>query len=186
MKKLKNALRMMLYAVISTILALIFLLILNYFSFYVHEFGHASAATLSIMTRHESSITINFTYIPYLNYFKVPQQTISKLPKIMSIYGVLFTMVFYALIFISLIFIISKIKSLRENKRIEFCIATFLILLIFRDVILNLFCGTDGFNLYCNQNLISMLNYLFLLLLLLTLGWFFMEILYLKKFRREK
>lgn len=174
--------RIFIYSTIAVVLALITFLILNYCQFYVHEFGHASSAVLYTMTTHNESITINFTYInykvPLTNIsLLVPQQTITRFPRIMSVYGVLFTIIFYALIFTLIAYILSKIKSLKENNRIAFSLMGVFILLIINDIVSNLFCGTDGLNLSCSHNFLMIFSGIFMFLLLLVLGYFYMELL---------
>jgi hypothetical protein len=173
------------YSTLAIILAFVSLLALNYCQFYVHEFGHSSAAVLSTMTRHDTSISINFTYIDFKIpltdlKFKVPQQTISRWPVILSVYGVLFTIIFYTLIFLSIAYFLSKIKNLKENNRITFALMGVLALLIINDIISNLFCGTDGLNLHCSNNFLIASTGIFLFAQLLFLGYFYMELFLIK------
>jgi len=182
--------RVYFYSFLAVVLALVTLLVLNYCQFYVHEYGHASAAILSTMTSHNNSVTINFTYIDYKIplsniSLKVPQQTISRLPKIMMIYGVLFTMVFYALVFMSVAYGLSRIKSLKENNRLAYSLIGVLVLLILNDFISNLFCGTDGLNFSCSPLLFKIITGTFIVLFLLCLGYFYMELLVVNKLSKS-
>lgn len=178
--------RIFLYSTLAIILALISLLVLNYCQFYVHEFGHASSAVLYSMTTHNESITLNFTYINYkipLTNISLlaPQQTITRFPRIMSVYGVLFTIIFYALVFTLIAYILSKIKSLKENNRIAFALVGVLVLLILNDIISNLFCGTDGLNFSCSNSFLMISAGIFLFLQLLCLVYFYIELLVVNK-----
>lgn len=161
--------KIFIYSTLAVVLALVTLLILNYCQFYVHEFGHASSAILHSTATHNESITINFKYISYkipLTNIKlsVPQQTITRFPRIMSVYGVLFTIIFYALIFTFIVYFLSKIKGIKENNHIAFALLGVLALLIINDIISNLFCGTDGFNLACINGFLMISTGIFLFL----------------------
>lgn len=174
--------RIYFYSTLAVVLALITFLILNYYQFYVHEFGHASAAVLYSMTTHNESITINFTYInykiPLTNIgLLAPQQTITRYPGIMSVYGVLFEIIFYASIFTLIAYILSKIRRMKDNNRIAFALMGVLVLLIINDIVSNLFCGTDGLKFSCSNSFLMIFSGIFMFLLLSFLGYFYMELL---------
>jgi len=184
--KIKHYLKILPYWIIVIALAMVSLWGLTYLQYYVHELGHANSALIKTMILHENTININFTYINYPIFFtnhtlKVPQQTIAPIPKMMFIYGFLFTTIFYALIFMAIVFIISKIERFKENKRIGLALTATLILLVVNDFISNLLCGTDGLNLSCSSIFINLLGKLISFLFLVALGWFYMEILFLNK-----
>jgi len=168
---IKRSSKLYLYSIIGIILAIIFVLTLNYLQFYVHELGHANSVVLHTFIQKNPTLTINFTYIDFLGkeYLKVPQQTIAVIPKLMLIYGVLFTIIFYSFIFL----LIGRLKTVRGNKWLEYPLIISLITLISQDIALNLFCGTDGLRLSCGVFTIHFLTILFNGILLLSLGFFF-------------
>jgi len=168
---IKRSSKLYLYSTIGIILAIIFVLSLNYLQFYVHELGHANSVVLHAFTQKSPTLTINFTYIDFLGkeYLKVPQQTIAPIPYLMLVYGVLFTMVFYAFIFL----LIARLKIVRGNKFLEYPLVIALVTLVLQDVAMNLFCGTDGLRLSCGSFVIGFLTIFFNAILLLSLGFFF-------------
>lgn len=184
-KIIKSSSNLYLYSTLGVILAIIFLILLNYFQFYVHELGHANSAVLYTFTQKNPNLTMNFTYIDFLGkeYLKVPQQTIAPIPNIMSVYGVLFTLVFYIFIFL----LIARLKIVRNNKWLEYPLAISLFLLVLQDIVFNLFCGTDGFKLSCNAFILKFLSWSFNGTLLLSLGFFFvMLIMFIKNKKFNK
>lgn len=184
-KFIKEASKSYLYATIGIILAIIIVLTLNYIQFYVHELGHANSVVLHTFAQNQSSLTINFTYINFLGkeFLKVPQQTIAPIPKIMLSYGVLFTMVFYAFIFL----LVARLKIVRGNKFLEYPLIVSLITLVLQDIVMNLFCGTDGLRLNCGSLVIQILTILFNAILLLSFGFFFvMLIMFIKNRKLQK
>lgn len=174
-----------LYSIIGIVLAIILVLTLNYFQFYVHELGHANSVVLHAFAQNQSSLTINFTYIDFLGkeFLKVPQQTIAPMPKIMLSYGVLFTMVFYAFIFL----LVARLKIVRGNKFLEYPLVISWITLVLQDIAMNLFCGTDGLRLTCGTLTIRVLTIFFNAILLLSFGFFFvMLIMFIKNKKPQK
>lgn len=182
---IKSSAKMYGYSIIGIILAIIFVLTLNYLQFYVHELGHANSVVLHTFVQNQSSLTINFTYIDFLGkeYLKVPQQTIAPIPNIMLVYGVLFTMFFYAFIFL----LIGRLKIVKGNKILEYPLVISLITLVLQDIALNLFCGTDGLRLSCGSFTIGFLTILFNVILLISLGFFFVTlIMFIKNKKLQK
>jgi hypothetical protein len=182
--------RVYFYSFLAVILALFTFFLLSYFQFYVHEYGHASSAILYSMAKNESNININFSYmdykIPYLGInTKVPQQTITRFPEIMSIYGVLFTIIFYSLVFTMIAFFLSR-KKAYDSKRIGILLIGLLVVLIENDIVLNLFCGTDGLDLHCSNGLLMILSGIFMFLLLVAIGYFYLELFILGKIKTKK
>jgi hypothetical protein len=172
-----------LYSLTGILLAIIFMILLSYSQFYVHELGHANAALLTTQIEHIPSVTINFTYQPLILFgydtgLKYPQQTwATVLPPLMSSYGVLFSIMFYLIIFL----LIGRLKIVRNNKYLEYLLLISLLILIVRDISFNLFCGTDGFKLSCNSFILGGLSIFFGIALLLSLGAFFVMTIYIIK-----
>ena len=184
-KFIKESSKSYIYYTIGIVLAIILVLTLNYVQFYVHELGHANSVVLHAFAQNQSSLTINFTYIDFLGkeFLKVPQQTIAPMPKIMFSYGVLFTMVLYAFIFL----LVARLKIVRGNKILEYPLIISLITLVLQDIAMNLFCGTDGLRLSCSILTIQILTILFNAVLLLSFGFFFvMLIMFIKNKKLEK
>ncbi|PJE81267.1 hypothetical protein COU58_03485 [Candidatus Pacearchaeota archaeon CG10_big_fil_rev_8_21_14_0_10_32_42] len=184
-KFIKESSKSYIYSTIGIVLAIILVLTLNYVQFYVHELGHANSVVLHAFAQNQSSLTINFTYIDFLGkeFLKVPQQTIAPMPKIMFSYGVLFTMVLYAFIFL----LVARLKIVRGNKILEYPLIISLITLVLQDIAMNLFCGTDGLRLSCSILTIQILTILFNAVLLLSFGFFFvMLIMFIKNKKLEK
>lgn len=184
-KFIKESSKSYIYSTIGIVLAIILVLTLNYVQFYVHELGHANSVVLHAFAQNQSSLTINFTYIDFLGkeFLKVPQQTIAPMPKIMLSYGVLFTMIFYAFIFL----LVARLKIVRGNKFLEYPLVISLITLVLQDIAMNLFCGTDGLRLSCGILTIQILTILFNTILLLSFGFFFvMLIMFIKNKKLQK
>jgi len=184
-KFIKEASKNYLYATIGIILAIILVLTLNYIQFYVHELGHANSVVLYSFAKNQSSLTINFTYNDFLGkeFLKVPQQTIAPIPKIMLSYGVIFTMIFYAFIFL----LVARLKIVRGNKFLEYPLVISLLTLVLQDIAMNIFCGTDGLRLDCSILAIQILTILFNAILLLSFGFFFaMLIIFIKNKKLQK
>ena len=152
-------------------LAFISYQVLTYFDFFIHELGHANSAIIYTLIHKNPSIIINFSYINY-TYFVVPNQTISAIPNIMSSYGVLASLLFYSI----LLLFISRIKIIKENKKLTISLIVSFILLTLREIIFNLFCGSDGFKLNCNSLFFDTLIYFFLGFFLISLGFFFITL----------
>lgn len=183
---LKTSLRIYVYSTLAIILALVTFIILNYCQYYVHEFGHASAAVLYTMGRQEPSVSINFTYIDYKIPLagvglKVPQQTITNVPRIMWVYGVLFTIMFYAAVSCGIMYLLTRIRRLRENKRIGLALVGVVGLLILNDIVSNLFCGTDGLDIYCSNSFLMVFSGVVLFFMLVVLGFFYIELILLSR-----
>jgi len=175
--------------ILAIIIALFSTLSLMSFNFYVHELGHANSALIHSMINSNPSTTINFTYQDFIIFGKdtglnYPQQTVAIMPKILFSYGVLFSIIFYALIFL----VISRINIIKNNKLLSGSLAIAFLTLILHDVAANLFCGTDGFKLACSQTILEIISWVTLVILLLSLGFLF-SILFLiikSKFRMKK
>jgi hypothetical protein len=180
----KDGIRVYLYSTIAVILALVCFLLLTYLNFFVHELGHANSAVLYTFLEKNQSVTTNFTYINFMgkDYLKVPQQTIAQIPPIMLSYGVLFSLFFYSFIFI----LLAKIKRVGGNKLLEYPLAISFLTLILQDVVLNLFCGTDGLRLSCGNYTIKFASYFFSGVLILSLGFFFVILFFSKKIVRKE
>lgn len=163
--------KLFVYSAISVVLAIIFLLVLTYFQYFIHELGHANTAVIYAFTQKSQNVSMNFTYVnyPIIHSLKVPQQTIAVMPRIMMSYGVLFTMVYYVFIFL----LISRIKIIQNNKLLEYPLIISLFTLVIQDIISNLVCGTDGLQLSCSSFLINSLSILFSSLIITSLGFFF-------------
>lgn len=180
----KDGFRVYFYSAIAVILAIICFLFLSYLNFFVHELGHANSAVLYTFVEKNQNVSMNFTYIDFMNrdYLKVPQQTIAQIPYIMLSYGVLFSIVFYSFIFI----LLARIKKVRGNKLLEYPLAISFLILILQDIVLNLFCGTDGLRLSCGHYTIMFASYLFSGALILSLGFFFVVLFFGKKITRKE
>jgi len=162
------------FSLIAIVLAFVSLFAIGYCSYYVHELGHANSALLYTLISHQNSTNINFNYIDFggIAGLKVPQQTIAIMPKIMMSYGVLFSILLY----LFLVMLLSKIKRIRGDKWLEYPLAITFLIIVIRDIALNLLCGTDGLNLNCSSGLTSSLGVIFLFFALLSLGCFFIEL----------
>jgi len=164
-----------LIATLGVALAIIFLIILNFFQYYVHELGHANIAILSTFVQKNPTTTINFTYVdfPFLHYLKVPQATGATILKsytlLFNLAGVFTTIIFYCIIS----FLVTKIKMVQKRKALQYSVVISFLLLILQDISLNLFCGTDGFKISCNESIKGLIFLIFNGLLLLSLGFFF-------------
>ncbi len=163
------------YAIVGLILVVIFLFILSYFQYYVHEFGHANVAVLSTFTQKNPSLTINFTYVdfPLMNSLKVPQQTgatiLTSYTILFNLAGIFATIIFYAVIFL----LVARIKIIRNSKVLEIPLIMSFLILIFQDIAFNLVCGTDGLKLSCNDFITNLMFLTFNGLLFISLGFFF-------------
>jgi hypothetical protein len=176
-------------AIFSIVLALFFTLVLIYFNFYVHELGHANSNLIYTTINHINSTTINFTYQNFILFgrdlgLNYPQQTITVMPSIMSIYGVLFSLVFYALIFL----LLAKIELIRNNNYLGVSLGIAFLTLIIQDIVSNLFCGTDGLDLACSALTFNIISWFFWATLLLSLGFFFniLLVIIINKFKSRK
>lgn len=171
---LKSLFKSLPLSIISIVIAFFVTFTLIYFNFYVHELGHANSALLHTVITHNTSTTINFTYQDYILFgkdlgLKYPQQTLAVMPNIMSIYGVFFTIIFYAFIFL----LLAKIKMIRNNNYLGVPLVITFSALILQDIISNLFCGTDGLDLACSQFTLGIIFWIFWITILLSLGFFF-------------
>ena len=182
--------RVFIYSALAVILAILTLIVLNYFEFYVHELGHANSALLDTVTTKTNSITINFTYKDYILFgkdsgLKYPQQTFANIHTnfrpLFSLSGVLFSIIFYGLIFSLVGYILTKIKRLKDNNRIALALVGVFVFIIINDIISNLFCGTDGLNLSCSNSFLMTISGIFLIIELFFLGFFYVELFMLKK-----
>lgn len=170
----KSLFKSLLVSILAIILAFFFTLTILYFNYYIHELGHANSALLHALITHNNSTTINFTYQDYVLFgkdlgLKYPQQTLAVMPNLMSIYGVLFSMIFYGLFFL----LIVKIPIIKKNNYLGVSLAITIIALILNDVVSNLFCGTDGLDLSCGPMTFKIIFWVFWAIILLSLGFFF-------------
>lgn len=185
---LKKGYKTLAYSIIGLTLAFIFLFVLNYSQYYVHELGHSNVAILSSFTQKNPSLTMNFTYVnfPLLKSLKVPQQTgatiLTIYTPLFAFAGVFATILFYLIIFL----LVSKIKIIRKNKVLEIPLAISFLILISQDIALNLFCGTDGLKLSCSEFTLGFLSLIFNGLLILSLGFFFAILFILRKNKNIK
>ena len=162
-------------------MSLVALLLIVYFSFYVHEFGHSSAAIFSTLASHDNNpLVLSFDYALYLNKFFVPKETstttLYKLNEFASLYGGLFSIVYYAILFWICASFSCRIKKLRENKKFFLMLFALFIILILREVILNWFFGIDGLQVSV-QNLTIALELFFDLIMVFIMGGMFYQIL---------
>lgn len=161
--------------VIGLILAFLLLFILTYFQYYIHESGHAGVALFSSFMQKNPHLTINFTYVdfPLMKSLKVPQQTraiiLTRYTILFNLAGVFATILFYVLI----LFLVSRIKIIRDKKILEIPLIISFLILIFQNIGFNLFCGTDGLKLGCSEFVKSLMFFIFTLGLLISLGFFF-------------
>lgn len=175
MKKEFNFIKVFLLAVMGVGLAIISLVVLSYFQYYIHELGHTNVAVLSTFTQKNPTLTLNFTYVdfPLIKYLKVPQQTgatiLTSYKLLFNLAGVFANTIFYAIIFL----LVAKIKIIKDKKFLEIPLVISFLILIFQDIAFNLFCGTDGFNLSCSDSVKSVLFMLLTGILLISLGFFF-------------
>src|SRR3989344_6775983 len=106
-----------LLATLGVALAIIFLIMLSFFQYYVHELGHANIAILSTFAQKNPTTTINFTFVnfQYIPMLKVPQQTGADILKsyslLFNLSGVFATILFYCIIFLLLI----KINNVKKS-----------------------------------------------------------------------
>mgnify|MGYP001577277995 CR=1 FL=1 len=173
-------------SIFSIVIAFFFTFTLIYFNFYIHELGHANSALLHTVITHNTSTTINFTYQDYMLFgknlgLKYPKQTLAVMPNLMSIYGVLFSIIFYAFIFL----LLAKIKLIKNNNYLGIPLAITFLALILQDIVSNLFCGTDGLDLACSQFTFGIISWVFWITILLSLGFFF-NLLFMTLFNKIK
>jgi len=174
-KFVKSLSKSYLYSLGGLILAVIFVFILNYFQYYIHEMGHAIVAIFSAFAMENINLTITFNYVSFwgIEFLKVPQQTGATILNLYSLpfklAGIFSTFVFYLLI----LSLLDRIKIIRENKILEWSILIAFVVIIVQDIALNIFCGTDGFEIACNDTTLLVLRLFFNIILLLSLGFFF-------------
>ena len=169
---------------IKTLLFSLVLLFFVYFSsFYVHEYGHVSVAVFSSMAYHLSDVNLSLNYIKQFGLL-VPQQTEwigvnvpLHIKLLYSLAGVLFTTIFYILIFLVLVYIL---KTSAKRDVWKYLFYGFIVLVI-DTLVENLVCGTDGLKLSCSHYLQLTISVVFYLIFAIFIILFFFSYFSLKE-----
>lgn len=142
---------------LCVILGVIVTFIVFVLSFFIHESGHASFATMTAMSFRYPGENLTFYYQPVFG-LNLPQQTGAVLPnsRIFSIFyelsGVTATFFFFSIIYLLLIAYNTKIN---QNPKLQRLLAVTLLIYIVNSIVENLLCGTDGLKLSCNSLFLS-------------------------------
>jgi hypothetical protein len=160
------------YFFLAVFLGVVGLIVLNFIGFYVHEFGSSSSAALWTMAKHESTLTITYTYDAFATVLKVPRSTIAGLPWHFALLGTFIV----GLVYLLLAVLVVKWNRIKHNKRARTFVYIPFGLLFAKDIVFTLGCKA----VYCNDILTAKVQLIADLLILIALVILFLDLIFLR------
>lgn len=144
-------------------------------SFYIHELGHASFATMIAMSFQYPGENLTFHYQPIFG-LNLPQQTGAVLPNsqvftiLYGLSGVIATFFFFSIIYLLLI---AYNTNINQSPRLQKILLAALLVYLIDSIVENLLCGTDGLKLSCHSLFLSSISFVAWIVFLFFIALFF-------------